>query len=859
MTKAEFSRLPSSVIPSNYKIHLIPDLANFTFKGECEVKVAVKEETDLVICNASNLEVHAAFVLVEGQEEITAETSSSAEEEKLTLKLGKKLSVGPAVIKYRFSGILNDQMRGFYRSKYTKDGEDRYAAVTQFESTDARQAFPCWDEPALKATFDLTVTGPKDRIILSNMPEKNVTEDGDNKTVSFDSTPIMSTYLVAIIVGEFEYVEGCTPDGINVKVYSPLGKKDQGQFALECGVKALSFYKEFFNVPYPLKKYDMVAIPDFSAGAMENWGLVTYRETCILVDKENTSAATKEYVAIVVCHETAHQWFGNLVTMEWWTHLWLNEGFASFMENLTTDALYPEYKIWDQFIPSTLIKALNLDALASSHAIEVPVGHPSEVDEIFDNISYNKGASVIRMLFNWIGEANFKTGMHNYLTKYSYQNAETPQLWAELEATSGLPVTKVMTTWTKQMGFPVISVKSRQDGPDRILTLSQSKFVSGGNMDVSSYFWQIPVSILQGGSNHVTKILMDQQTMTITIPNVKPDEWIKLNPGFVGFYRVLYSPEDMELLCSAVRSRKLSQIDRLNVLDDLFSLIMAGKASSVDGLRLLQAYKNEDHFVVWNSINDAVSNLSTLLADQDYYCNFQRFVLDLFSEVKAKVIWDEVEGEDHLDTLLRSLVLARLGKFGDEDVRAEAKRRFGLISNGSAKIKADIRSVVYACTAAGGDDTDFENMVKLFKNSDMSEEKDRLTISGMASFGSKELLTKALHFAISENVRSQDTCHFIGRIAKNKNGRDLAWEFFKENFDMFRSRYKSGFLISHLVKSVSEGFVNEEKAAMIQKYFEENPLPGSERNVSQAVETIRLNSAWLFRDGASIKKFFETI
>ena len=377
--------------------------------------------------------------------------------------------------------------------------------------------------------------------------------------------------------------------------------------------------------------------------------------------------------------------------MEWWTHLWLNEGFASFMENLTTDHLYPEYKIWDQFVSSTLKEALKLDALASSHAIEVPVGHPAEVDEIFDIISYNKGASVIRMLFHWIGEVHFKTGMHNYLTKYSYQNAETPQLWDELEKASGLPVTKVMTTWTKQMGFPVISVKSRQEGSDRIITLSQSKFVSGKEMDVSSYFWQIPISIMQGGSKHITLILMDQKTMNITIPNVKPDEWIKLNPGFVGFYRVLYSPEDMDLLRTAVKTGALSQIDRLNILDDLFSLISAGKASSVEGLRLLAAYKNEDHYVVWNIINDAISSLSTLLADQDYYCNFKRFVLDLFSEIKTKVSWDETEGEDHLDTLLRSLVLSRLGKSGDEEVRAEAKRRFGQISNGTAKIKADIR------------------------------------------------------------------------------------------------------------------------------------------------------------------------
>ena len=394
---------------------------------------------------------------------------------------------------------------------------------------------------------------------------------------------------------------------------------------------------------------------------------------------------------MVVCHETAHQWFGNLVTMEWWTHLWLNEGFASFMEKHTTDALFPEYRIWDQFVPETMIKALELDALSSSHAIEVPVEHPAEVDEIFDAISYNKGASVIRMLYNWMGEERFKVGMHNYLTKYSYQNAETPQLWAELEAASGLPVNKVMTTWTQQMGFPVISVTSRQQGADRILTLSQTKFVAGGGSEGNGSLWQIPVSIAQEGRKTLTNIIMDKQTMNITIKNIKPNSWIKLNPGFVGFYRVLYDQKDLERLYSGVQSPMLSSLDRLNILDDMFSLISAGKASTVDGMRLLQAYKDEESYIVWNGVDNAISSLSSLLADEDYYEDYQRFVLHLYSSIKNKICWDEKEGEGHLDTMLRSLVLTRLGKVGDQDVREEAKRRFQQFAKGAGQINPDLR------------------------------------------------------------------------------------------------------------------------------------------------------------------------
>ena len=402
----QFSRLPTNVVPSHYLIKLKPDLVNLTFEGEMTITANVTEAVSEVVCNANNLEIQKCTIN-SGGNVLEAGVTLDQDQETAKMTCPSPLTPGSATINMNFTGVLNDKMRGFYRTKYTVDGEDRWAAVTQFEATDARQAFPCWDEPAVKATFDIVIVAPKNRVVLSNMPEIENKEDPTDSScnvVKFATSPIMSTYLVAIVVGEFDYIEDKTEEGICCRVYSPLGKKEQGRFALECAVRSLTFYSKFFNTPYPLEKYDMIAIPDFSSGAMENWGLVLYRETCILIDPQNSSQSTKQWVAIVVCHETAHQWFGNLVTMEWWTHLWLNEGFASFSENLTTDALYPEYKIWEQFVPGTLLEALELDALKSSHPIEVEVGHPSEVDEIFDAISYNKGASVIRMLYNWIGK-----------------------------------------------------------------------------------------------------------------------------------------------------------------------------------------------------------------------------------------------------------------------------------------------------------------------------------------------------------------------------------------------------------------------------------------------------------------------
>jgi len=862
MTKA-FSRLPTSVVPSHYTVTLRPDLKAHTFTGECKVKVDVKEEVKSIVCNASNLSVSAATVETDAGELLMPEVKADQETESLSLLLGNQaLQAGPATVTYTFTGVLNDQMRGFYRSKYTLDGEERWAAVTQFESTDARQAFPCWDEPAVKATFDMVIAGPKDRVILSNMPEVSSVEDKEDsstKVVTFATTPVMSTYLVAIVVGEFDYVEGKSEEGITCRVYSPKGKREQGQFAMECGLRALTFYSKFFGVPYPLTKYDMVAIPDFSSGAMENWGLVTYRETCVLVDSANSSQSSKQWVAIVVCHETAHQWFGNLVTMEWWTHLWLNEGFASFMENLTTAALYPEFKIWEQFVPGTLIEALKLDALHSSHPIEVEVGHPSEVDEIFDNISYNKGASVIRMLYDWIGDAAFKAGMSSYLTKYSYKNAETPQLWAELEAASGLPVTKVMQTWTEQMGFPCISMTSLQEGNDRILTLKQVKFVGDGKEAAAGSKWQVPVSIATAGSETVTKVMLDRDEVetVVRLSNVPQTAWVKLNPGVVGFFRVQYPESELQLLQEAVKSKSLPSVDRLNVLDDLFSLIAAGKAKTSEGLRLLSAYKAEDSYIVWNNISSHLSQLATVISDQDCYADFDRFVLDLFSERKAVTAWDPVEGESHLDTLLRAIVISRLGRAGDQEIRAEAKRRFDAHCSGGASISPDIRSAVYSCVASAGQAEDYQAMLRLHEQADSHEEKERIARSGLAAFSDKTLLSQALNFSIGSCVRSQDSVHLIGSIAKNRAGRDISWQFFKENFQLLKGRYASGFLLSHLVKSCSERFLTEDAAVEVEKFFTEHPLPGSERNVAQSVETIRLHAAWLSRDATDISNFFK--
>jgi len=855
--KKPFSRLPTTVKPIHYVVKLKPDLKLLTFTGSLEVILDVAEATDEVVFNAAELKI--SEVKVDG--EAAASLTLDDDLEKAVVKLTKPLEVGKKVVMTcDFVGELNDKMRGFYRSKYTEQGEERYAAVTQFESTDARRCFPCWDEPAIKATFDLVVAGPKTHTILSNMPVKSeLPEDPerpDYKVVSFETTPMVSTYLIAIVVGEYEYVEGVSEEGIEVRVYTPLNKRDQGRFALDASAKAITYYKDFFGISYPLKKYDCIAISDFQCGAMENWGLVTFRETAVLVDAENTSAGTKQWVAIVVTHEMAHQWFGNLVTMEWWTHLWLNEGFASFMENTCTNDLYPEFGIWTQFVQNTLIGALELDALKNSHPIEVEVGHPSEVDEIFDNISYNKGASVIRMLHDFIGRDAFKAGMKSYLTKFSYKNAETSDLWASLGEASGKPIDSIMSTWTSQMGFPLITVSSeKQDGGKTVLNLSQEKFNADGSSTPGA-IWKVPIKILTS-SGKVQEVLLEEQTTTVTLEG--QEDWYKVNAGFVGYFRVKYAdPEDLLTLRPAIENKTLSEVDRLGLMDDLFALVQAGKTDTVSALKLMEAYKNEDSYVVWSCISNCLSKLKTILCDKPYYeTHFQPYVLDLMSAILPKVGWEKVAGEHHTQALLRSLVLTWMGALGHPETVEEANRRFRdhVSGGGGQSVPADLRACVYRVVASSGGAKAVDQLMDHFRKSELQEEKDRIS---RAMGASKEVdqLQRVLDFAVGSEVRSQDSPWVIAGVAHNSKGRDLAWDFVKANYAMLSERYKQGMLFMRLVQFTTDSFVTEEKADEIERFFTENHNP-AERTVRQQIENIRLNAAWLNRDADKLQKYFQ--
>lgn len=827
--KSKKVRLPKEIAPKEYDIELRPDLENFTFEGKETIELFVGKSTDRITLHAKELEIETAEILA-GREQIFAKNISyDAKRDTATFTFPKKAPAGKVLLTLVFKGILNDKMRGFYKSSYIFKGKVNHIATTQFEATDARRAFPCFDEPAHKAVFHVSLVVPKGKTAISNtLPISRAKHEAGYEVIRFSPTPKMSTYLLAFIVGDFEYLEKKSKRGVIVRVYTTPGKVHQAKFALDCAVKTLEFYEKYFDIRYPLNTLDMIAIPDFDSGAMENWGAITYRENALLVDEKHSAASSKQWVALVIAHELAHQWFGNLVTMEWWTHLWLNEGFASYIEYLAVDKLFPKWDIWTQFATNDLGIALRLDALASTHPIEITVHHPSEIGEIFDAVSYSKGASVIRMLAHYIGERDFRDGLRYYLKKHSYKNTETIHLWQAFEKISGKPVSKIMHNWTSKPGYPIIKAEVVNNKID----LSQSRFFSSPAskkrvMDKTK--WEIPIIF---GEN-------------------------KINFGETGFFRTAYSKELLEKLKNPVQNKTLPAIDRLGIIRDLFALSEAGTIPTTDALEFLPSYRLEENYTVWLELATGLAQLEQVFAGTPAIEGIRKINLTLFSPVLSRLGWSAKKGEAHTDAFLRSLAIARLGRAGDGKVIAEAREKFAFIVK-NKRVDPDIRGVVYTLAALSGTMTDYKKLIKLYKKETLHEEKNRIG-GALGDFADPKILKLACEFAISKNVRIQDTVGILSSVAANPQGRDVWFRFIKKNWKTLMSRYGGGgFTLSRLVKGPS-GSAEEKHHKEFKKFFATHDAPGAKRSIEQVLERLEGNVLWRKRDGKNIADFLSKI
>ncbi|KAF3450566.1 hypothetical protein FNV43_RR06655 [Rhamnella rubrinervis] len=855
------TRLPKFAIPERYDLHLKLDLSACTFSGTVVVNLSIIEVTKFLVLNALELDVHRVWFTNSHNQHRPSDVVLDEDDEILVLVFDEELSVGDGVLGLEFSGVLNEYLKGLYKCSYMDGGEKKNMAVTQFEAVDARRSFPCWDEPALKATFKITLDVPSELMALSNMPIINEKHSGNVKTVYFEDSPIMSTYLVGVVVGLFDYIEDTAADGVKVRVYCPVGKSDKGEYALHVAVKTLDLFARYFSMPYPLPKLDMVAVPEFSGGAMENYGLITYRENELLYDHLHSPESRKQRLAIVVAHEVAHQWFGNLVTMEWWTHLWLNEGFATWISYMATDILFPEWNIWTQFLDFST-EGLSMDALEISHPIEVEVDHARSVLEIFDAISYEKGSSVIRMLQNYLGYEIFQKCLSSYMKRYAGGNTKTEDLWSILSEESGIKVSSMMDDWTKKKGYPVISVKIN----DHILEFEQSQFqTSGKNGDGQ---WIVPITLCVGSYDKQKNFLLETKLGKVDISdllcsnasnsnsldekrkeNIAEQLWIKVNIEQNGFYRVTYDDELDFRLRKAVENNLLSATDKFGILDDAFALSLACKQSLSSLISLMDKYRQELDYVVLSRLINICYYILNVSSDAipDSTNELKQFFINLLQFPAERLGWESTPGESSLSALLRGEVLRALATFDHEKTQEEALRRFqsSLNDKNSPLLSADTVRAVYIAVMRNSSSSNrkwFESLLKVYKETNTVQVKEGI-LRHLASSRDPDIVVEVLNFLLSDEVRHQDITY--GLAGLGVECREIAWEWMKENWDLILARYGAEMLLTRFINCIVTLFCSNEKADEIEAFFSTRTFPSIARTLSRGLERIRIKARWV--------------
>ncbi len=854
-------RLMNHISPYAYDLELKPDLESGTFSGFEIIKIKIDKEINQITLHSKDIDIKTVKISNasklsknnQAKEQFASKITYDLKKETATFFFKNKIKIGVEKLSIVFTGIINNSLRGFYKSKYILDGKDKFIATTQFEATDARRAFPCFDEPAQKATFKVSLIIPENHEAISNTLPTDIREHSAGyKIVSFAPTPIMSTYLLAFITGEFEHIEGYTKDEVKIRVYTTAGKINQAKFALDIAIKSIEFFNGYFDIPYPLPTLDLIAIPDFESGAMENWGAVTFRESAILIDEEYSSLSNKQWVAIVIAHELAHQWFGNLVTMSWWTDLWLNEGFASYMENLCIDNLFPHWHVWNLFLADRYSLAQRLDSLKNSHPVEVEVNHPDEINEIFDMVSYAKGSAIIRMLAEYIGEEMFKVGLRHYLKKHSYKNTKTTDLWDSFEKVSGKPVKKIMNSWTKQTGYPLVSTSFSKKGVE----LKQERFfssrISNKNNEYASgggkkSLWQIPIkyNIPSNTKELNNKILMGKKSIVLKEKIVG-----KINKDEISFIKVCYNKETLTYLKKEIEENRMSIIDRLGIIRDIFALSEGGYINTNDALEFSLSYKNETEYIVWSEIAGGISKIYNLIDDEYLSTKFKKYALSLFSPIAMSMGFENKINEEHSNVFLRNLAIGNSAFYGDKETIRESIKIFN--NRIFKEIPADIKGVIYNIVAQNGKTKEWKILEQMYKNSPMYEEKERIG-RAMGAFKDKSLLLKTLHFSLSKNVKKQDAPFIISSVWVNKYGQDLTWKFIKDNWTIILKNFaEGGHFLSRLLSPLgSHTEMSDLKDA--KKFFKNNVAPGSDRTLQQVYEKIQSNSAWWKDDKKSIK------
>lgn len=786
-------RLPRHVIPTFYDLRIEPDLQSHSFTGHEIVTLTTTEPTTELLLNATELDVSAATLSGEGQASRTGTVRMDDEHQRCHITFRSMIPPGTWKLRLAFRGTLNDKLRGFYRSSYKDDrGASHILAATQFEATDARRAFPCWDEPQFKAVFAVTLAIDPALTAISNTRIVDDRLEGGKRIVRFAESMKMSTYLVAFIVGELVPTAPIMARQTPVRLWSVPGKQHLTPFGHEIAVYSLNFLADYYAIPYPGDKLDLIAIPDFASGAMENLGAITFRETALLLDQRTATHAEQGRVADVVAHENAHMWFGDLVTMAWWNGLWLNEAFATFMEMLVVDAWKPEWERWTAF-GMARAAALSVDGLLSTRPIEFPVRAPKEAEAMFDVLTYEKGASVLRMLEQHIGPTVFRDGVRHYLTAHAYGNAETNDLWVSLGHASEQDVPGLMNEWIFSPGYPLLSLALESPST---LTLTQRRFVYAGDSSAKAAagtapLWHIPVSlrITTARGTETRRVLLSDREHRLSLPQ----DWTSVlaNDGGHGFYRVRYSAELLDGL-QKHGLNTLAPVERFNLLNDTWAATLAGMVSSADYLALTEHFRDEQDPHVWAVMLGSFSTINHLLDESDRPL-VAALVRDRVAPMFHRLGWTPRPDERDLVKELRGDIIRALGTLGrDERIQAQAREAYTALQQQSRPIDPNVIPALVSILAFTGDAARYEEFVGRFRQATTPQEERRYLFS-LAAFRTPELLERTLAKTLTDEVRTQDAPFLVSSLLHNVYIREKAWEFVKTNWERMDKLFpKSG-------------------------------------------------------------------
>jgi puromycin-sensitive aminopeptidase len=841
-------RLPRTIEPEIYHIEIEPDVASATFSGTVRIEALVHETADEIVLNAAELAISDVEVLTADGITVLCSVSFNDELEQVTFQPADLLPPGPCTISCRFSGTLNDKLRGFYRSTYAgSDGETQTMATTQFESVDARRCFPCFDEPDRKAVFDTALIVEADVDAISNSPVVGEDQVGPKRRIRYSPTMKMSTYLVAFVIGKLEMTEMVDVDGVPLRVVCTPGKLPLAEFALEVGAFALRFFTDYFNIPYPGEKVDLVAIPDFAAGAMENLGCITFRDTALLVEKAEAARAELERVADVISHELAHMWFGDLVTMGWWEGIWLNEAFATFMATMCVDAFRPAWDRWIGFAPSREA-ALTVDALHLTRPIEYPVGPPKEAEGMFDVLTYEKGCGVLRMLEQHIGADVFRDGVRTYLKAHAYGNTVTSDLWDALENASGAPVRDVMDTFILQGGHPLVSLHGD--------VLSQQPFALGpvppGATSSIGTAWRVPVAVralpVDGEPGApVRHLVLGADPAAVAEAG---RGLAVVNAAGWGMFRVGYETAHRTAL--AEHLPELTPLERANLIADTWATTLAGHSALRDFLVLASRLGSEPDPAAWSPVGGALV-LTRRIAGADDADALHDAVAALLGPTHRRLGFDATPGESDRTPTLRALAINLMGTVGaDAAVRAEAALRFDAspIGGGSgAPIPPDIESATLAVVAQLLRPGDFDALLERYRTASTPQEEMR-SLGALASFPDADLCLRVFDLAMTE-VRTQNGFAVIGALVANPVGGQAVWTRLTESWVAVLERFPKN-APPRIIESLPTLCGDAEFAEGAIAFLDEHPLASGPRRVAQSIERLRINLAFGARERAGL-------